>query len=117
MEKYPRLAYPDREFEKPVWTQTFADVEVDTEGSVVQLIGLVEPAQDPDLHIEWFLNGVPLMNANRFRQDYSFGQALLTIVHVLPHDTGVYSCRAVNAKGDATTSATVKVAGYEAILR
>lgn len=42
---------------------------------------------------------------------------MLKIIHVLPHDSGVYSCRAFNAQGEATTSATVKVAGYEAILR
>jgi hypothetical protein len=117
IDKSARLAYPEQEFGKPSWTQTFADADVDTEGTVVQLIGHVEPAQDPGLQVEWFLNGVPLMNANRFRQDYSFGQAVLTIVHVLPHDTGVYSCRAFNLQGEATTSATVKVAGYEAILR
>lgn len=54
--------------------------------------------------------------ANRFLSEISFGQVVLTIIHVLPHDSGVYSCRAFNLKGEATTSATVKVAGYEKIL-
>lgn len=56
------------------------------------------------------------MNANRFRQECNFGEVTLFIIHVLPHDSGVYSCRAYNLQGEATTSATVKVAGYEALL-
>ena len=43
MEKYPRLEYPEKEFEKPVWTKTFENIDVDTEGTIVQLIGHVEP--------------------------------------------------------------------------
>ena len=116
MEKYPRLEYPDMEFGKPVWTKTFENVEVDTEGGIVQLIGHVEPVGDPNLRVEWSLNGVPLMNANRFRQEGNFGEVTLFIIHVLPHDSGVYSCKAYNLQGEATTSATVKVAGYEAIM-
>ena len=68
MEKFPRLEYPDLEFGKPTWTKTFDSVDVDTEGGIVQLVGHVEPVADPNLHVEWFLNGVPLLNANRFRQ-------------------------------------------------
>nr|CAD2187171.1 unnamed protein product [Meloidogyne enterolobii] len=117
MEKFPRLEYPDLEFGKPTWTKTFDSIDVDTEGGIVQLVGHVEPVADPNLHVEWFLNGVPLLNANRFRQEFNFGEVILYIIHVLPHDSGVYSCRAYNLQGEATTSATVKVAGYEAILK
>ncbi|KIH47941.1 hypothetical protein ANCDUO_21994, partial [Ancylostoma duodenale] len=53
---------------------------------------------------------------NRFRQEHEFGNVILTIVHTLPHDSGVYTCRAYNLAGEASTSATVKVAGYERIL-
>uniref|UniRef100_A0A915DZ78 Ig-like domain-containing protein n=1 Tax=Ditylenchus dipsaci TaxID=166011 RepID=A0A915DZ78_9BILA len=118
LDKFPHLEYPEQEFQKPVWVQTFQniDVEDDQTGQNVQLQGQLEPVGDPTLQIEWFLNGVPLQNANRFRQDNNFGQVTLTIIHVLPHDSGVYSCRAFNEHGEAVTSATVKVAGYESIL-
>jgi titin len=117
MDKYARLEYPEEEFGKPVWETTFEDVNVENEGDIVVLSGQVEPATDPSMRVEWSLNGMPLLNSNRYRQDTQFGAVSLTIVHVLPHDSGIYSCRAYNAHGEATTSATVKVPGYEAILR
>uniref|UniRef100_A0A914H0K8 Ig-like domain-containing protein n=1 Tax=Globodera rostochiensis TaxID=31243 RepID=A0A914H0K8_GLORO len=117
IDKNPQLAFPEMEFGKPNWTKTFENVELEQEGGIVQLIGHVEPVGDPNLKIEWFLNGVPLQNANRFRQEKNFGEVVLYILHVLPHDSGVYTCTASNAQGEATTSATVKVAGYEKILK
>lgn len=56
-------------------------------------------------------------NAAPSLQECNFGEVILYIIHVLPHDSGVYSCRAYNLAGEATTSATVKVAGYEAIMK
>ncbi|KAK6021048.1 immunoglobulin I-set domain protein, partial [Ostertagia ostertagi] len=53
---------------------------------------------------------------NRFRQEFEFGSVLLTIVHVLPHDSGVFTCRAYSPQGEATTSTTVKVPGYETLM-
>uniref|UniRef100_A0A914PTN8 Ig-like domain-containing protein n=1 Tax=Panagrolaimus davidi TaxID=227884 RepID=A0A914PTN8_9BILA len=117
MDKSRRLEYPEDDFGKPVWETTFQDVDVENEGDIVVLSGQVEPATDPSMRIEWSINGTPILNSNRYRQENSFGAVTLTIVHVLPHDSGIYSCRAYNSQGEATTSATVKVPGYEAILR
>lgn len=116
IDKYARLEAPDREFEKPQWIQPFENVDDVGEGQVVELRGLVEPSGDPNLRIEWLMNGHPLMNSNRHRQEHEFGNVILTIVHVLPHDSGVYTCRAYNLQGEATTSATVKILGYERLL-
>ncbi|CAD6198030.1 unnamed protein product [Caenorhabditis auriculariae] len=116
IDKYARLEAPEREYTKPQWVQGFENHDNVGEGVAITLHGLVEPSGDPNLQIEWLLNGNPLMNANRFRQEYEFGNAILTIVHVLPHDSGVYTCRAYNSQGEASTSSTVKVAGYERIL-
>ncbi|VDK45179.1 unnamed protein product [Anisakis simplex] len=117
LDKFPRLEMPEMEFDKPVWVQSFDNIDDLPEGEIVHLSGNVEPSGDPNMKIEWFLNGAPLMNSNRYRQEYEFGNVTLTIVHVLPQDSGLYTCKAINRSGDASTSATVKVAGYEAILR
>ncbi|VDM73642.1 unnamed protein product, partial [Strongylus vulgaris] len=109
MDKFARLEAPEREYGKPQWIQPFENVENVPEGQVVELHGLVEPSGDPNLRVDWLLNGKPLMNANRFRQELDFGNAILTIVHTLPHDSGVYTCRAYNLAGEASTSATVKI--------
>ncbi|CAI4222564.1 unnamed protein product [Auanema sp. JU1783] len=116
IDKYARLEAPEREFTKPQWIQGFQNFDNVGEGESVELHGLVEPSGDPNLRIEWLFNGQPLMNANRFRQEYEFGNVILTIVHVLPHDSGVYTCRAYNLLGEAVTSASVKIQGYERIL-
>ncbi|KAF8383875.1 ketn-1 [Pristionchus pacificus] len=116
IDKYARLEAPEREFDKPQWIQPFADVDNVGEGQVVELHGLVEPSGDPSMRIEWLFNGKPILNANRYRQEYEFGNAILTIAHTFPHDTGVYTCRAWNNQGEASTSATVKIDGYERLL-
>ncbi|KAI6230227.1 Hemicentin-1 [Aphelenchoides fujianensis] len=116
VDKNPRLEYPEQEFGKPVWVQTFQNVDLQDEGDAIQLQGYVDPADDPDLRVEWQLNGVPLQNSNRHRQEFQFGQVQLTIAYPLAHDSGVYTCRAYNLHGEASTSCTVTVAGYESLL-
>ncbi|CAJ0920993.1 unnamed protein product, partial [Mesorhabditis belari] len=116
LDKYAKIEAPEREFSKPQFVQGFENFDDVKEGEVIELHGLVEPSGDPQLRVEWLLNGQPLMNSNRFRKEYEFGNVILTIVHVLPHDSGVYTCRVWNAQGEAITSATVKVAGYERII-
>uniref|UniRef100_A0A915PRJ2 Ig-like domain-containing protein n=1 Tax=Setaria digitata TaxID=48799 RepID=A0A915PRJ2_9BILA len=117
MDKNIRLEAPEPQFGKPNWIKAFNNIDNLQEGEVVQLAGCVEPVGDPNLKIEWYLNGAPLKNSNRYRHENDFGNVTLTIVHVLPEDSGVYTCKALNNQGEATTSATVKVAGYEKIVR
>lgn len=56
-ERFPQLGYTDVQFDKPHWVRGFESVEVGEEGGTVQLQGQLEPADDPDLRVEWFLNG------------------------------------------------------------
>lgn len=56
------MEYPEQQFDKPVWIKTFDNMDVDDEGIIIQLNGQLEPAGDPQLQLEWFLNGVPLQN-------------------------------------------------------
>ncbi|MFH4979231.1 hypothetical protein AB6A40_005940, partial [Gnathostoma spinigerum] len=116
LDKFPKLELPEEQYDKPFWTKAFENIDNLPEGEIIELSGFVEPSGDPNLRIEWFLNGAPLPNSNRYRQTTDFGNVVLTIVHVLPKDSGVYTCKASNLKGEASTSATVKVAGYETLL-
>nr|CDQ05422.1 BMA-KETN-1, isoform j [Brugia malayi] len=117
VDKNMRLEVPEPEFGKPNWIKAFDNIDNLQEGEIVHLVGCVEPVGDPHLKIEWYLNGAPLKNSNRYRHENDFGNITLTVVHVLPEDSGVYTCKAINKQGEATTSATVKVAGYESIVR
>lgn len=69
------------------------------------------------LSVSFFITLKLYFLANRHYNQINFGEVVLSIVHVLPHDSGVYTCRAFNEHGEATTSATVKIGDYEAILR
>lgn len=71
IDKNQRLEYPEKIFEKPNWIKTFENVEVDDEGTIVQLFGQIEPADDPELKVEWFLNGVPLQNGFFFHSFFN----------------------------------------------
>ncbi|KIH51815.1 hypothetical protein ANCDUO_18093, partial [Ancylostoma duodenale] len=62
LDKFARIEAPEREYGKPQWIQPFANADNVGEGEVVELHGLVEPSGDPNLRIEWMLNGRPLMN-------------------------------------------------------
>lgn len=42
---------------------------------------------------------------------HQFGYVALTLIHVYPEDSGVYTCRAANEAGEAITTATMKVVG------
>lgn len=59
----------------------------------------VEPKQDPDLKIEWFLNGKVLEQASRYKTSYDFGLVTLDLSDVYERDQGIYTCRAYNKVG------------------
>lgn len=56
----------------------------------------VEPKQDPDLKIEWFLNGKILEQAHRYKTTYDFGLVTLDLNDAYERDQGIYTCRAYN---------------------
>lgn len=56
----------------------------------------VEPKQDPDLKIEWFLNGKVLEQAHRYKTTYDFGLVTLDLDDAYDRDQGIYTCRAFN---------------------
>lgn len=60
---------------------------------------------------DWFVNGKPLQSAARFKSAYDFGFVTLDIHHAYSEDSGIYTCRASNSKGQAVTTGTLKCTG------
>lgn len=79
------------------------------EGGYAHFEARLEPVGDTTMRIEWLKDGRPLEASSRSTTFFNFGYVALTIKQVTIHDVGVYSCRAYNAMGQATTSANLSV--------
>uniref|UniRef100_A0A4W3IS77 non-specific serine/threonine protein kinase n=1 Tax=Callorhinchus milii TaxID=7868 RepID=A0A4W3IS77_CALMI len=56
-----------------------------------------------------------LINDSRYSISFSdSGEIMLKICNIMPQDSGIYSCLAVNETGSASSSATIKVQGVPA---
>ncbi|KAE8746083.1 hypothetical protein FOCC_FOCC007207 [Frankliniella occidentalis] len=113
----PKAARPDAPeptYELPVFITHLNNVEC-KEGDTVHFECHVEPAKDPTLGIEWFVNGKPLTQGARFKSTYDFGYVSLDIVGAYPEDSGIYTCKATNNKGSATTSGSLRCTGKSSI--
>lgn len=80
-DKNVHLEVPEPEFRKPNWIRCFDNIDNLQEGEVVHLIGYVEPVGDPDLKVEWYLNGAPLKNC-KFVEIYSLTSSTLAFEKV-----------------------------------
>lgn len=98
---------PDAEFGKPIWTVPFTAEFKLTEADSLHLEGQVEPKHDPNLKIEWLLNGKVLEHGSRFKMTSDFGFVTLDLTEVYDRDQGIYTCRAYNKAGEAFTSSTI----------
>ena len=67
-------------------------------------------------HAEWLVNGQPLQPAARYVTKCDFGVVSLDIDKCYPEDEGLYTVRATNKKGQATTSGTLKVKSKQALF-
>lgn len=56
---------------------------------------------------DWFINGKPMQAAARYQATYDFGFVSLDCTHCYAEDSGIYMCRATNAKGSAQTTGTL----------
>ena len=71
--------------------------------NTLQLNCQVEPKSDANLKIDWFHNGEPLSTGSRVRPAIEFGHVQLTIDDVSERDEGIYTCKASNSLGEATS--------------
>jgi hypothetical protein len=79
------------------------------EGDSVHFECNLAPVDDPDMKIEWFFNGRPLVTGSRFHTIDDFGFIVLDIDWLFPRDTGEYICRATNKHGTSFTRTVMRV--------
>lgn len=79
------------------------------EGESLHLECCLSPVDDPDLKIEWLLNGRPLVTGSRFHTIDDFGFIVMDIDWLFPRDTGEYICRATNKHGSDVTRTVLRV--------
>jgi titin len=102
--------------QKPVFLTPLTSLENLKEGDYAHLECRVEPINDPDLRIEWYMNGKAIRAGHRFRTTHDFGYVALDILYVYGEDTGTYMCRAVNKLGEAVSTCEIKVVSRRSII-
>lgn len=98
----------------PVFTTSLKNVEI-KEGQRVHFECRLIPVSDSTMRVEWFHNNQPLKSGSRFTETNNFGFVALDILSTMPEDAGTYTCRAINALGEAVTSAAATVHSKRAI--
>lgn len=110
-----RSDQPERDFEKPIFTQLLTGPAELWEGQHAHFEARVVPVGDPNLRFEWYINGVELKMGSRFRTTNDFGFVSLDINSVVSEDSGVYMCKAINLAGEAVSSTAMKVKSRSSI--
>ena len=106
----------DTPITKPVFTSALNNTQNVPEGSNVHLECRLEPLNDPDLNVEWYINGKPLKTGSRFRTTHDFGYVALDILHAYQEDSGTYMCKAANKLGEAVNTCSVEVIGGQSLI-
>ncbi|XP_044003588.1 titin isoform X2 [Aphidius gifuensis] len=102
-------------FEKPIFTQLLTGPNELWESQTARFECRVVPVGDASLKFLWFVNGIELKIGSRIHENHEFGFVALEIRNVIPEDSGVYSCQAINNAGDSISSISLKVKARSAI--
>lgn len=94
--------------QKPIFLTPLVSLENLKEGEHAHLECRVEPVNDANLKIEWFVNGVKLKTGHRFKTTHDFGYVALDILYTYAEDSGTYMCKATNLVGEAVNTCTIK---------
>jgi Immunoglobulin I-set domain. len=89
----------------------FSSLENLKEGDHAHLECRVEPINDPNLKIEWFVNGIAIKTGHRFRTTHDFGYVALDILYTYADDSGTYMAKATNLLGEAVNTCQITVGG------
>lgn len=101
-------------FESPVFITHLNNVEC-KENDNVHFQCNVEPSKDPTMQIEWFVNGKQLPAGSRYKTTYDFGYVALDVMGSYAEDSGIFTCKATNSKGSATTSGSLRCVGSKSM--
>lgn len=100
--------------QSPMFTTSLKNIDI-KEGQRAHFECRLIPVSDPTLKVEWYHNNTPLKSGSRFTETNNFGFVALDIMSCLPEDSGTYTCRAINALGEAVTSAIADVRSKKSI--
>merc|ERR1719370_1775785 len=101
---------------KPVFTTPLNNVDGAMEGAHIHLECRLEPVNDPNLRVEWFVNSKAIKIGSRFRTTHDFGYVALDILQSYAEDSGTYMCRATNKLGEAVNSSSVSINARKGLL-
>ncbi|CAG2104737.1 unnamed protein product, partial [Medioppia subpectinata] len=101
---------PEFETELPNFVSHLNDLNL-KEGETAHFECRVEPSSDPTMKYEILRNGEPMPSGSRYSVTHDFGYVSVDIAYVYPEDSGVYTCRASNPKGQSVSTASLKVVG------
>ena len=97
--------------QKPEFTTQIQSLEGLKDGQSAHFECTLVPVGDPNLKVEWFVNGQPLRHSSRIKTVSDFGFVVLDIAYVQSHDSGEYICKASNKFGEDFTRATLRCSG------
>ena len=112
----PKEVDSEQAKQKPIFLTPLTSLENLKEGDYAHLECRVEPINDPDLRIEWFMNGKAIRAGHRFRTTHDFGYVALDVLYVYGEDTGTYMCKATNKQGEAVSTCEIKVVSRRSII-
>ena len=92
----------------PAFTCQMRDIQI-MEGQPAHFEAKLVPVGDSKLRVEWLKDGKPIQASNRMSTLHDFGFVAFDLKYTRPEDAGSYTCRAVNALGEADISANLKV--------
>lgn len=118
LESYQKPQTPEVEpaKQKPVFLTPLTNLENLKEGDYAHLECRVEPINDPNLKIEWYINGKAIRAGHRFRTTHDFGYVALDILYVYGEDSGTYMCKATNMVGEAVSTCNIRVVNKRSII-
>ena len=106
----------EQQFDKPIFVETLKGSEVVAEGQQAHMECRVEPVGDPNLKFTWLKNGEPLKMGSRFHATQDFGFVTLDIQSCVAEDSGMYTVKATNLMGDASSSLALHVGGQGGVM-